>query len=245
MEYTSIDNEQDLSVLLEDLHAISFLPSKMLSILNDRHYKFYGHYNKEIFIIGATRTSDEIMNVPQNSIFANIKQYGSSKFYKGVVNLNGEFIIPAIYNSIEPFWRNLIKVGRNNKYGIYNLFGTIICPIEYDCIYAVSEYVFGIRRRDKIGFMDTNGKIVIPVEYDYNSQFSFLFNQGKVLVQKDLDDVYAEFSIDHHNNIVDDYKIIRDFNYYPSTFGSGTMYHGDSDILDAYEGDESNRWNTD
>lgn len=301
MTYTEIINNTDLLELIECLRYENCLQSCNIdSIANDNHYKIYAILNKEYFVVGETRTPNEIEAAPKNTIFAKLKQYGISKIYKGIMNIRGEYTISPMYNSIQPFMGNLVKVERNNIYGIYNLSGDRVCPVEYDDIYKCSEGLFGVRKGTKIGFMNAMGDLVIPLSFDqYNptndeSIYPFqppYFSNGLACLYKETENEQGFGYIDHYGNtifpfIFDFYNsftedvientstkesdVSRNCDYY-CLYASGSMVlkrtecdeiddfnyseydcslgsyrdHNYDDRLDAYEGDESNMWNTD
>ena len=125
--------------------------------------------------------------------------------------------------------------------------------IVYDITsYVVFGYSTGRLRHIGNRNHDCFGNIVIPIEYLYWKRNPNAFKNGKVLVEKAEKDEepILEYEIDHYNNIVS--KEIRfknmggdDYYKYHGLFSGSTAGFIDNDILDAYEGDSSNRWNTD
>lgn len=79
----------------------------------------------------------------------------------GVINKNGEIVIPCEYYCITRIDNNLFKVmSKSNKYGIYNIIGRQICEVKYD---DISDFMngFTIVRECGISYlMNTNGRIV-------------------------------------------------------------------------------------
>lgn len=247
---TPIESLEQLKLIVKEQGSdfdntyLSFLFEKDLTVHTFIKVEFEDYLSRVFFVISRTILPSEPKNI-KLTIFERLKAYGESKRYLKIVDDHNNIIFDASCTEISHFYNTLFIVKSRNKYGVFNLLDKIICPIEYERIYPVSEYVFGIAKGEKIGFMDTYGKIIIPIEYDHHPELSYRYEGGKVLVRKEIDNVYCEFSIDHHNNIVDDYRIIHDYNYYPNTFEGSTAYRGDSDISDAYEGNTSNLWNTD
>lgn len=270
----------------------------LLDFFSDPHRILYSHFAFRYFVFGETRTPDEVKSVPEGTIFAKLRKYGSSKHYKGIINVKGEVTICTMFDSIESFCGKLVKVKRNNKYGIFNLDGGMICPIEYDEIYECSEGLFGVRSNNKIGFMDTSGNLTIPFNFDYNNpghdgyiipctpffskglacvykeiqkgngRFGYINHSGKIIFPFDFDmdiafteDVIKNFHTEELGNDYrrDTYKLWADgsieleeseyvdnFNYTEYELSLGSYRDNAYDnSLDAYEGDESNRWNTD
>lgn len=79
----------------------------------------------------------------------------------GVINENGEIVIPCEYYCITRIDNNLFKVmSRSNKYGIYNIIGRQICEVKYD---DISDFMngFTIVRDCGISYlMNTKGRFV-------------------------------------------------------------------------------------
>ena len=242
-------------------------------------------------------------SLPKENIFSQLRHYGSSKKYKGVVDNNGNIVIQTIYLSIHCFLNEILLVeGRDHKYGLLNINGEFLLPPIYDKIFEYREFVFAASLNGKIGFYDIKGEVVIPFIYDEPECLcekppftDVAFRNGLACVLKTVDsgeqkfgyithenteffpfifDYYKDFSESnliqnissqyihfHSNDRIDDkYLLCLDGTYmkYDEEFTEGIDEESDSvnyndysysesknDILDAYEGDESNRWNTD
>lgn len=311
MDYITINNRNEQSDITSQIHSSDFHPNSVITeFISDKNNVIYARFDFEYFIFGKTITPNEIEDIPDKTenndspinIFKFLRKYGSSKKYKGVINCKGEITLQNIFTSIEPFWNELVKVRRGDKYGIYHLNGKVICNVEYDEIFEVSEFVFAARKEDKIGFINIEGKIVIPFEYESYEKYTDnqkkwtvpvippKFVNGLVCVSQE--DYYGALYygyIDHYGNtifpfIFGDYiefnekyiennsfekyarkkyrigldgsmKCIEtefyeneddDFNIRDYEASLGSSYsNNDYDMLDAYEGDYSNIWNTD
>ena len=202
------------------------------------------------FEFGRTISPDEI-KAPKGTVFEKLRLYGSSKLYSGLLSRKGDVIIPNIFNSIDYLGAGLFRVEKSKLYGIINTKGNTICELKYDKICDLSEYTIGVVKDGKIGFIDCFGNIVIPIGYLYWAKNPNAFKDGKVLVEKAEDDGerVLEYEIDHYNNIVSKDIITKDIfglDYYDdfNPFSGSTAGNIDHDILDAYEGDASNMWNT-
>lgn len=83
----------------------------------------------------------------------------------GVIDINGNQIIPFIYSSIGNFRNGYAQVENNNKYGLVDTTGREICP----CIYSsISEFINGyavVGKNYKYGVIDTKGRVVYPCRY--------------------------------------------------------------------------------
>lgn len=63
--------------------------------------------------------------------------------------------------------QNVLKVGKDTKYGLINLSGKNIVPIDYEEITAVSgiKNSFKVKKNGKYGIVDADGKVVIEPQY--------------------------------------------------------------------------------
>ena len=140
----------------------------------------------------------------------------------------------------------LFCVGKDNKNGIISSEGKVLCGAIYDKILNMSEYTIGIVKEKKLGYMDCFGHIVIPMNYVYLEKNPNIFHDGKVRVRNYMEEegIVQEYEIDHYNNIVSN---IHEWSLFEDDYDPFPSHPPivDHDILDAYEGDEANRWNTD
>lgn len=199
-----------------------------------------------IFFVFAKIIRPYEISVPKGTIFEKIKIYGSSGKYIGLLSGKGGVVIPNCYDTIEYLGNALFRVGRDNKYGIINSEGKVLCGTIYDKILDMSEFTIGIVKDKHMGYMDCFGHIVIPMNYVYLKKNENMFHDGKVMVRNYMEEegIVQEYEIDHYNNIVSnihEWSLFED-DYDPFPSNCRIV---DYDILDAYEGDESNMWNTD
>ena len=102
----------------------------------------------------------------------------------GFINLEGQIVVPVIYDGAKHFNNGLAKVciqkGKKEVYGIVNAAGEEIIPVKYSWIGDVSdEGLIPVENtKGKYGFIDLNGKIVIKINLDANISF----NNGKAKV---------------------------------------------------------------
>lgn len=96
-------NKTELLELASRIDSISINSvSALLNFISDPHRILYAHFAFQYFVFGESRTPDEVKNYPKGSIFASLQIYGSSKQYKGVVNIKGEVTLNTMFHSIEP-----------------------------------------------------------------------------------------------------------------------------------------------
>ncbi|MFD3408748.1 WG repeat-containing protein [Aquirufa sp. HETE-83D] len=102
----------------------------------------------------------------------------------GVINKDGQFVIPAIYYNIGNITKDFIRVTKSigehyediGKSGYLNSSGQIVIPFLFDEASDFSEDLarVGVLISDemKFGFIDKNGSFKIPATYDYSHSFS-------------------------------------------------------------------------
>ena len=204
-----------------------------------------------IICFGKTITPDEEASIPKVGIFATIKSYGSSKKYVGLRNIRGKIILSNQYEEILPLCEYdndvILIVKRNGKFGLVKALSNgeeakLILPTIYEKIFDAQEYTIGFVDQGAFGFMDLEGNIVIqPMFQDIEGNNIFCNGKAEVLGMGKLSIPYY---INHYGNFVEDayeYDNISDHN-----LGTGYYPYGDlPSSSDAYEGDNSNRWNTD
>ena len=78
---------------------------------------------------------------------------------KGLINKQGEVVIPCQYNSIDYLKTdNLFKISRDNKKGVVGINKQIIIPMEYDKVFEVDNGLFKVETEGKImGYYDLEG----------------------------------------------------------------------------------------
>lgn len=223
--------------------------------------KIYGYFYDEknptyrstqFFLFGRTilRSSVENKGV---GIFSQLKQYGSSNKYKGLINIFGKEIIPNNYERFYPFipiecdgYTILIaeKYGKKGLVSICNSSseGQILTPVKYDDFFYANEYTLGFVKDKKVGFMNMNGVEVIEAKFILKEGYNQFFD-CKALVKLDAKDCVPVY-INHYGDIIEYYQE----DDYTTTYGNGTGYYPYGELpssLDAYEGDTSNYWNND
>lgn len=121
---------------------------------------------------------DDIYYDDINNCIIYIKDYKA-----GVADKLGNEIIPAIYNSIEPWSNGIFKVQKDNRFGLVDLNNNIIADIKYN----------------EIGKLETGrAKVTIthPVQ-SWRQLENYIDNKGK-LVSK-------------YSNLNDDYFLVQEF----------------------------------
>ncbi len=255
MEYKEIvfNNRFEASGFIQKLKERAYSP---LDWVNSETIQFYGCIFPNVtldclFVYGETITPAQIEKLPKIGVFANFSAYGSSKKYKGLRNIKGETILNTIYDELTLFYQTnnaiFIKTQKDGLFGLVcyvplsNKVNIIIQP-KYDDIFDAGEFTFGFITNGKVGFASLSGQEIIEAKYKEEDKYNHFFD-GKALVCKDSKFAVSCY-INHYGEVVG-----LEEDYDNSLFsGNGTGYYpyGElPDSLDAYEGDESNLWNTD
>lgn len=251
MEYVEIDNTTNLKDTIDQLNSLSCYTDSYVFLLAD-NLVIYGYFKDSsiehglgnLFVFGKTIRPNEIVPSPSNSIFAKLKQYGSSSKYKGLLNYKGEIILPNIYDEIHLFAYNRLLIEKNGKFGVIDTNGKVLVEPKYDQIVDAWEYTIGVILNGKVGFMDINCNIIIEPKYCFDS-IDNNFQNGLIVVSEIIDEFKYQYCIDHygliHGNIE---NITPEMDYEPpyEDYINNNEY---SDPLDAYDGDSDARWNTD
>lgn len=251
MEYIEITGGKNLTAVASQLNALSFFTDSYEFLLAD-NLVIYGYFKDSsteyglgnLYVFGKTIRPNEIMPFPSNSIFAKLKQYGSSSKYKGLLNYKGEIILPNIYDEIHLFAYNRLLIEKNGKFGVIDTAGKILAEPKYDQIVDAWEYTIGIVLNGKVGFMDINCNIIIEPKFCLDS-IDNNFHNGLIVVSEIIDEFKYQYCIDHygliHGNIE---NITPEMDYEPS-YGDDINNNEHSDPLDTCDEDSDARWNTD
>ena len=119
--------------------------------------------------------------------FARVKKNG--KF--GLVNNNGEEVVPCIYRNVGNFSEGLAMVD-NGKYGFVNSSGELVIPCIYDIVKNFSEGLACVTKYDERGllygikeyFINKKGEEVIPHRDGLSYSSINGFSDGLIIVRK-------------------------------------------------------------
>lgn len=153
----------------------------------------------------------------------------------GIMNKNGQFIVPVKYDAADRFSEGLAKVGLNGKSGFVNMNGSIVIPLKYEEGGYFSEGLGFVKTRGKWGFIDRNGNIALPFKYDealgfheglapvkYNGKWGYINKKGTVVIPYKFDSVkpfkngYAIVESNHKYGVIDkkgQYIIPNNYSY--------------------------------
>lgn len=101
----------------------------------------------------------------------------------GVVNKTGKFVIPPVYECIEPFKNGMAAVCKKYKWGFVDTNGKEVVPIQYDEVKSFNEEYAAVRLGLNWGFINTKGREVVNL-FKYDSFKGEGYNEGLAAVSK-------------------------------------------------------------
>lgn len=214
-------------------------PSKDIFICKNNYNVDTGDYNIQVF----NQNKEPILfqyylveAIPLNGVENNgyyeksVLKYKSEGCY-GLIDLNGNKITDAIYESIEGFEykEGLLLVKKSDKYGIININGATVIKEKYDEIlcdeyytenskYNNAGYIVGTRTDNgmRYGYINSNRKQLLKNEFneiyritdkvDDNNVYLVAFKQGKAGVYENkkiiIDHDYEDILYDGTNDLL-------------------------------------------
>lgn len=165
-----------------------------------------------------------------NSYQTQILRYKDNNKY-GLININGNEITPAIYESIETleYKDGILKIKKDGKYGLIDINGNEVVKAEFNSIstdgyynenskYDKAGYRVNIRTDEgyRYGYINYKGRQILDTMYtnlkriteikDDNYVYLITYNNGKAGIIKNgqtlLDNVYENIEFDATNNIL-------------------------------------------
>lgn len=109
-------------------------PELRFSQVNPRHL----YFRNDKYQYGIIDLNEQIIIPPSTTYLHSNPNYTKTQkeYLFGVLDKNGQELIPTMYDEIEDFGsNNLLIVSKNKKYGVVNYQNEIIVPIEYDIVY--------------------------------------------------------------------------------------------------------------
>lgn len=192
-------------------------------VLNENNKEIFGKY-KNVQAIPNNNTSIN------NSYQTQILRYKEDDKY-GLININGNKITPAIYESIETleYKDEILKIKKDGKYGLIDINGNEIVEAKYNSIttdgyynenskYEKAGYIVNVRTDEgyRYGYINNKGKQTLDTMYTNikriteikNDNFVYLitYNNGKAGILKNgqtlIENEYEDIEYDAVNNII-------------------------------------------
>ena len=126
-------------------------------------------------------------------------------FFLGLMNAQGNWVIPAEYNEIQPYGKNLFRVRQKNLWGIVNADHKEIIPFNYQYIAPIKHLFCLVKKDGKFGACNLNGELVIEplyskIEFEKRQAKCFsgniltvmeFDNQGQILDESNLGEMFT------------------------------------------------------
>lgn len=90
----------------------------------------------------------------------------------GFIDIEGNLVIPPLYDEVGWFNNNVVPVKLNNKWGVIDSSGNVILDCVYDAIRDYQDGYAAVMMNKKWGFVDTEGNLCIECMYAAVGNFS-------------------------------------------------------------------------
>lgn len=84
---------------------------------------------------------------------------------RGVVNIQGKFLVPSLYDHIYSSPEKLLKVNKDGHFGFIDQSGQIMIPLVYDYAKNFSNGLAPVQQNGRWGVIDATGKVVIEPQF--------------------------------------------------------------------------------
>jgi hypothetical protein len=121
----------------------------------------YGYFNQF--------TGKAIVPMDYDSFDDFVEGYTVSYKYgkKGVIDSNGNILLPSIYEEVYPEKSDaVIRVKNNSKFGFFDLKGIQIAKFEYEDMPEFEAGYAPVMKGNKWGMIDRKNSIVLPIDYE-------------------------------------------------------------------------------
>lgn len=117
----------------------------------------------------------------------------------GVLNKNGELVVPLQYDVINAFREGYAQVQREGRWGFIDSTGREVIPVKYQQVSELVDGLAAVSLDKQWGAVDANGREIIPMIYDRAGSIGegFVFtelNGIKTLVNKKGEQLLSDFS---------------------------------------------------
>lgn len=174
-----------------------------------------GYYNSYIGQVGGAGDNgllwfwhwDELTGHIDNlesSTFDIEEYYNGGHFWPaGYMDMEGNIVVPAIYNSVWAFSEGLAAVkNQAGRVGFIDSTNATVIPFDYEDAVSFYDGYAAVKKDGKWGYVDKNGNTVIPFEYDdafgagnrlftvgKNGKYGIVDNGNRIVVPLEYDDI--------------------------------------------------------
>jgi hypothetical protein len=90
----------------------------------------------------------------------------------GAMDLDGNIVIPVVYDLVSTFSEGLALVGIKDKYGYINKMNERVIPLQFDAGLDFEQGRAVVEKDKKYGLIDRSGKMILECEYEDIGAFS-------------------------------------------------------------------------
>lgn len=137
------------------------------NVTKSSEIKIYTDNNK---VFGLKRLDDDKIIV--NPAYKKIIRLGDSSFIVqkkskfGLIDLNGNILVPIEYTHVDRMLGRYLKIGKNNRYALYDEKGKQILERKYSSIDLLFGGMLLTCENYKYGVVDYNGKTILENKFD-------------------------------------------------------------------------------
>ena len=91
----------------------------------------------------------------------------------GYLDLQGNTVIPFVYEGVREFRQGLAAACRGKKWGYINRDGQVVIPFQFDMAGEFGKGLAPARRDQETGFINQSGEFVIHLGFRYASGFMY------------------------------------------------------------------------
>lgn len=84
----------------------------------------------------------------------------------GLIDVNGNEVLPCIYDTIYGYSNEYRIISKDNKYGSVDIDGKVIIECDYEDFQLSKNDYLPFKRNNKWGFLDKNGDVKIQFKYE-------------------------------------------------------------------------------
>jgi|AGTN01.1.fsa_nt_gi hypothetical protein len=164
----------------------------------------------------------------------------------GFINLDGEIVVPCVYDDAEPFAEGMAAVCTSERWGFVNSEGELKIEPQFDLVMYFSEGLAAVVLNEKVGYVNKDGCFIIEPAYQEAARFScgvalvndcdYVDCNGEVVFSTDWNPDRSKFPFQHRlfvesvpintwNNPTSKHRIIVGRKPRLQRIDSGKWYH--------------------
>jgi hypothetical protein len=110
---------------------------------------------------------------------------GTTRQQFGLIDKNGDEIIPVIYDNQISFEHGLARVEKDGRHGIIDKTGSFVIDLIYENVFVISERIIAARKDEQWGLINIKGDVILDFEYEWIFRNYTGANNKLICVRKD------------------------------------------------------------